>query len=564
MSTISIRDIQGTTLNSSLADTKVTTHGVVTAILRKGFYIQTPNTEWDGKSSDAIFVFGDSDKISLGNWVQIGGEVIDYCKHDNAKPVTQIRLRTFYLIEETGPKIQSIPLNEALLNKPQEQLVNTLNSLEGMLVTIPAGARFSAPSNNFGDYVCGLPFHYDCEQFIATNEGGLIPRATHQEAWLPGFRVRDYCDAIAVNVGDTLTCDITGPLHFRADSWQVAVNQSFKIKSNSISITETTLTPSGNTISVLTLNCFNLDRHIEREHKVKEPRMDVDDDWGEGRFVSLAKAIIEQAKLPDVIALQEIQDNDGAEITGNVDASHTYRLLISVIKNLADVRYAWADIPPEAGADGGQPGGNIRNGFLYNPARVTLDQKSLQRLGENAPSYKDSRKPLIATFIENDSQQALTVINVHLASKREQNSIFSPVAPGFDARESVRVEQAKLIASFAQKLNSQKQAYYITGDFNDHEHSATLATLTNDTNTNLLFTLPENERYDYNHRGKLQVLMHGLVPNYLHINSQASYEILHGNEIKGVNPGETSDKPSDHAYVIAKIKLACPTAGSSL
>jgi hypothetical protein len=37
--------------------------------------------------------------------------------------------------------------------------------------------------------------------------------------------------------------------------------------------------------------------------------------------------------------------------------------------------------------------------------------------------------------------------------------------------------------------------------------------------------------------------------------NHAEYEIIHGNELLGIQPGKTTDKPSDHAYVLAKIRL---------
>jgi len=54
--------------------------------------------------------------------------------------------------------------------------------------------------------------------------------------------------------------------------------------------------------------------------------------------------------------------------------------------------------------------------------------------------------------------------------------------------------------------------------------------------------------------------MHGVVSPDLSASSsstsaRAEYEIIHGNELIGVIPGEQSDKPSDHAYVIAKLYL---------
>ena len=162
---------------------------------------------------------------------------------------------------------------------------------------------------------------------------------------------------------------------------------------------------------------------------------------------------------------------------------------------------------------------------------------------------------MVCDFVEKDSGSRLTIVNVHLASKRHQQSIFSPVEPGFDGKLDVRIEQAKLIKREAQKVLNQGNQYYITGDFNDSEYSRTLEALCAHGAVNLVLNLAETERYDYNHRGKLQVLMHGIVSPELANSGSAEYEIIHGNELIGVNPAQQSDKPSDHAYVIAKISL---------
>jgi hypothetical protein len=50
------------------------------------------------------------------------------------------------------------------------------------------------------------------------------------------------------------------------------------------------------------------------------------------------------------------------------------------------------------------------------------------------------------------------------------------------------------------------------------------------------------------------VLMHGIVPKDL-AEQRAEYDIIHGNEILGVQPGHLGDKPSDHAYVVARIRM---------
>ena len=161
---------------------------------------------------------------------------------------------------------------------------------------------------------------------------------------------------------------------------------------------------------------------------------------------------------------------------------------------------------------------------------------------------------MLARFKEKDSGEIIACINLHLASKRHQNSIFAPLEPGLDAKLAVRVAQAQRVAEETERLRKEGTSYYVTGDFNDTEHSETLDAILGKHSVNLVERLPANERFDYNHRGKLQVLMHGIVDTNM-AKKNADYEIIHGNELIGVQPGEDGDKPSDHAYVIAKLKL---------
>ncbi|MBN1379991.1 MAG: hypothetical protein JXA04_12240 [Gammaproteobacteria bacterium] len=552
---VSIREIQGDALFSPYAGKPVETQGVITGVLRQGFYIQTPDVTWDGQCSDAIFVFGDTRNLQLGYLVRVAGKCLDFLKHDAARPVTQIKVKRLKVLEMHGPQIKPLMLSPELLPKSNEALAAMLNSLEGMLLTIPAQSTFIAPSNRYGDYVCALPFQLSEPDIIQTKEGGVIVDAANINRWFPGFRIRDYQIASKLNVGSTLLSDVVGPLHYRVDAWQIAAQHRFKFDNKSIVLEKSRIQSSDGALTIFTLNCFNLDWKVESAARVHDPRRDIDDDWGDGRFHALAQAVVLQANTPDIVALQEIQDNDGAELTEVVDASKTYTALILLIKQLSGVEYKWVDIPPDVGADGGQPGGNIRNGYFYNPARVALVENSVQLIGADKSCFVDSRKPVMAVFMEKASGKSLAIINLHLISKREQLSIFAPQDPGVDKREAIRIEQANVIHAHTEKLLDEGQDYYITGDFNDNEHSKTLNTLVGESNFNLVVSLPPATRYDYNHRGKLQVLMHGILPKHFVDEGRVDYEIIHGNELIGVEPGVETDKPSDHAYVLAKIAL---------
>ncbi len=544
-----IHKIQGDGLWSPLAGETVRVRGVVTGIVRKGFFFQGLNRSPDPLSSDGIFVYSPERKPEIGSYLELKAEVSDYIKADNDKPVTQLRIVDGKLLERRGPIIEPVLINaENLPTDPEEQAV-FLNGLEYMLVELEAGAVFIQPSNPFGDYVVSFD-----EREIA-GQGRMIIDQDNPDRWYPSFRVTDYTNAPRLNVGAKLLSRVVGPLNYRASSYQVSVNHEIEVEPEFISVNKTHLVPESGQLTVLTLNGLNLDTHIESADKVQNPSQDIDDDLGDGRFQLLAQAVVLQAAMPDIVALQEIQDNDGAEKSDEVDASETYRALIAAINELSTVRYAWVDIAPDNQADGGQPGGNIRNGYLYNTERVDLIESSVKRLGETAAPYEGSRKPLVAQFRLKETQTRLAVINVHLASKRHQHSIFAPERPGYDAKLSVRVAQAELVRDELRRLRQQGVDYYVTGDFNDTEYSATLQALVGEHSVNLVMSLPAGERYDYNHRGKLQVLMHGIVSQQQMQEGRAEYEILHGNELMGITPGKLGSKPSDHAYVIARLKL---------
>lgn len=549
-----INKIQGDSLRSPLGGETIHTRGVVTGHSRRGFFLQDPQPLSNPAISDGIFVYSPKRKPPNGAFLELEARVVDYVSNDNGKPVTQLKMLDLKLLEEQPKPIEAFMLTAQNVPADGLELTKFLNGLEGMLIGIEAGATFIQPSNPFGDYVVTLKG--DALAEFRTTDGGVVMDTDQADRWFPSFRVVDYAEAPRLNVGAALLNRVTGPLNFRSGSYQMAVNHAIEVKPSSIDIEKTKLHPTKDQLTILTLNGFNLDVHIESADKVKSPRLDIDDDVGDGRFDSLASAVVSQAGSPDIIALQEIQDNDGAELSTEVRANKTLELLAEVIAGMGGPSYAWVDLPPVLDSDGGQPGGNIRNAYLYNTDRVELVKDSAMRLGEELEVFEGSRKPLVAHFRLKTGNQALAIINVHLASKRHQHSIFAPEQPGFDPQLERRVEQASMVRDLILQYAQDGIDYLVTGDFNDFEDSPTLVAMLGDESVNLVKTLPKTERYDYNHRGKLHVLMHAVVSKELVKNERAEYEILHGNELLGVRPGELGTKPSDHAYVISRIRMA--------
>jgi predicted extracellular nuclease len=117
------------------------------------------------------------------------------------------------------------------------------------------------------------------------------------------------------------------------------------------------LVGSSSQLTIATFNVENLDPKKEDISKVDEKTSkNVDDDVKDGKFAALATQIVTNLQAPDIIALQEVQDNDGAELSSEVDANLTAETLISSIKSLGGPTYKYQEIPPKNGQDSHHPG----------------------------------------------------------------------------------------------------------------------------------------------------------------------------------------------------------------
>lgn len=306
----------------------------------------------------------------------------------------------------------------------------------------------------------------------------------------------------------------------------------------------TTLVGKGEQLTIATYNVENLDPKKENVKQVedKSPR-NVDDDLGSGHFSGLAETIVNNLKTPDILALQEVQDNDGAELTSVVDATQTADALIGAIQTAGGPTYEYKDIAPVKGEDGGQPGGNIRTGFLFNPKRVQLNKPNLLT---DRTAFINSRKPLVGEFDFNNNH--ITVINNHFASKR-----------GGAASDIQRVQQAEVVSQFVNtKLSSDSNAdIVVLGDLNDTPGSEAVKTLEASGLQNLVMDIPSADRFSFIFKGDKEQIDHILVSSHLQSAGNAEVDVVHVNlgAPKGV---------SDHDPVIARFQFASSGAPVAL
>ena len=283
----------------------------------------------------------------------------------------------------------------------------------------------------------------------------------------------------------------------------------------------------------------------------------------------IAESFVNDLNSPDVISMIEVQDSDGPIASGNSDATASYERLIKDIQTAGGPTYAWTDIAPEYNQDGGQPGGNIRVGFLYNPERVTLAEgtkgtstqdNSWTESGDLALNpgrvqpipMPGTRKPLAAQF--EFQGEEIVVIATHLNSKGGDQGLMGQNQPPEFKSEVERIELAHAINGFIEQgleINPELNVV-VTGDMNDFEFTPALEALQGDILTNKVNDVPEDDRFSYHYQGNTQVLDHLLVTNNLAEHTEL--DMVHINSMFMEEHG----RASDHDPLLAQITFDKP------
>jgi predicted extracellular nuclease len=536
--------------------------GVVTAVASNGFYLQDPTPDDDDATSDAIFVFTNSaPAVGVGAAVLVSGTVSEF-RPGNATTLTVTQISHNAAVEPLlvlpwtdAPATPIVPLVLGTDRTPPTQHINDdfapgggnvetggdfdpvtegidfWESLEGMLVNIP-GAVAVSPTAHFGT---------NEEIWVLANGGagatGLTERggiAVSAGDFNPErIQIDDMHTATLlpeVDVGARFA-DMTGVVNYNFGNYEVLLPAAPVLtEASTLQREVTTLSGSAGALTVGTFNVENLDP-------------------GDTSFAAIAAAITDNLGAPDILCVEEIQDNSGPTNNGVVDASVTFQTLIDAIVAAGGPRYEVRQINPVDGQDGGEPGGNIRTGFLFNPDRVGFVEGSLARLEDPVGgAFDNSRKPLVGVFSFNG--EAITVIGNHFNSKGGDQPLYGTNQPPVLTTEVQRMKQATIVADYVDGLlaGDAGASVIVLGDLNDFEFSAPVGVLEAAGLTSLVETLPANQRYSYNFEGNAQVLDHIMVSPAL-LAATTGFDIVHMNS-------EFSDQLSDHDPSVARFGIA--------
>ncbi|TQJ87272.1 endonuclease/exonuclease/phosphatase family protein [Streptomyces sp. SLBN-31] len=573
---VRIHDVQGTTRISPYAGQKVAdVPGIVTGTRTygssKGFWIQDATPDDDPATSEGVFVFTSSTpKVAVGDSVTVSGTVSEYVPGGTSsgnQSVTEITKPTVTTVS-TGNAVPAPTVIDAnsvpdeytaagdgaangsingLPLQPSTYALDYYESLEGMNVQV-ADARVVTATDPYNELWVTVKPHEN-----RTRRGGALYGSydSQNTGRLQVQSLGATADFPVANVDDTLTGTTTGPMDYNQyGGYTLVASRLGTLKSGGLQ-RETTRKQSRGELAVATYNVENLDP-------------------SDTTFAAHAAAIVNNLQSPDIVSLEEIQDNDGATDDGVVDASATVNKLIDAIVAAGGPKYDWRSIDPVNDQDGGEPGGNIRQVFLFNPERVSFTDRaggdsttavgvtkvhgrarltaSPGRIEPANDAWKSSRKPLAGEFVFHG--RTVFVIANHLNSKGGDQGLTSQYQPPTRSSETQRHAQATLVNAFVKSiLDVQKNADVIAlGDMNDFDFSGTAQILEGDGELwSAIKSLPKSERYTYDYQGNQQVLDQIMVSPSIRRGCDLDYDSVHINS-------EFHDQISDHDPQVLRFR----------
>ncbi len=367
-----IHDIQGAGHISPLEKTEVSgVTGIVTAKRANGFFMQDPAPDADPRTSEGIFVFTNTAPAVLpGDGVRVGGKVEERRQGGDAPTnanltITQITSSSVTVLSHDNPLPRQVILgaggrlppgrvieDDASGNvetgglfDPAADGIDFYESLEGMLVQVN-NASVVGPSRTLRSGAKEIPVIGDGGRHagLRTPRGGIIVRPgdfNPERIFLSG-ELTPLADA---DVGARFGGPVTGVIDYSGGNYKLLVT-SAPAPSRSRLPREVATAARRNQLAVAAFNVENLD-----------PGDDA------SKFRRLAEIVVNNLRAPDIISVEEIQDDNGPKDDSVVDADETFGRLIAAIRAAGGPAYDFRDIDPVDDQDGASPAATSASAF---------------------------------------------------------------------------------------------------------------------------------------------------------------------------------------------------------
>ncbi|AYC28857.1 DUF6359 domain-containing protein [Paenisporosarcina cavernae] len=569
---IGIHDIQGEGHISPYANKTVTgVVGVVSFVEDdRNVFIQDLFPDNNAKTSEAALLYKPAHNLRVGDVVLVEGTVKEWvlegysdklqtdlsmteinAQYGKVTKINTAEVPAPVIIGEDGlmPPTKVIDNDNFGEFDPQEDGIDFYEALEGMLVGIDSPQIVSP--QKYGE-VFVVPNGTD----TFFNEKGAIN--IFEDDFNPERITVETSSNFVSKAGDRFEGMVVGAVSYGFGNYQIHTGGNVPAVIDGGATRDVTdLVKDDAKLSVAS---YNVENFSANEKNTSDEKVAL-----------IAESFVHNLHSPDIVSLVEVQDNNGPTDDGTVDATESYERLVAAIEAAGGPSYAFTDIAPEDKEDGGQPGGNIRVGFLYNPERVSLaegvkgtateavafENGSLTlNPGRIEPAnFPNTRKSLAAEFLFQGEK--VVVIANHLNSKSGDQSLFGKTQPPFLGSEAERIELATMIQNFIASGIEQDEGLnvIVAGDMNDYEFTPALAALKGNTLTNMVEKAPLEDRFSYVYQGNAQVLDHILVSNNLA--DRTEIDMVHMNSTFMEEHG----RASDHDPVLIQTLLTKPADG---
>jgi predicted extracellular nuclease len=537
---IQIWEIQGAGHRSPLVGQQVfDVAGVVTAVRSGssgGFWMTDVTPDGAAATSNGIFVFtAATPSVAVADLVEVDGTVAEFRPGGSSSvnlSTTQIGSPTISVtgvwddpLPTTVIGVDRVPPGEIIEDDatvsvegapavfdPATDGIDFWETMEGMRLEVAAAVAVGRTSS-FGATSREIVVisQLQADAGIRTPRGGVLVRKLGVAGdYRPGdfnperlILANTLAQIPVLNAGDEFTTDPLGVLDYSFGNFKLLVTEDPGRDDNGLP-REITAAAGPHELAVATYNVENLSA-LDDDAKVDE----------------LADQIVNHLLSPDLIAIEEMQDNSGDvddEPDGDdgvVAADQSWQRLIDAIVAAGGPLYDYRQIDPEDNADGGVPGGNIRVGFLFHSerglefvdrpggdatidtdvvptpngkgARLTISPgRVLDAALGGDDAFLETRKSLAGEF--RFRGETIFVIANHFSSKSDDRPLFARFQPPFRFTEfrsgtpedAWRHAQAQAINDFVDEILAvdPKANVIVLGDINDFDFSETVEILT--------------------------------------------------------------------------------------